>query len=168
MFANNAPAKEHSEERLNEIDTLLVCINTKDEIQQGVKLTQMLLNAINERKNSDTGNLMSFLKLTIGAQITLATNINLDDSLVNGLVGDVMEFKESSGVVKTIYIKFTDENTGVTTMKSNRRGRQCHWVTIEKVEASFPAKKKKSQPCIKRLNFHWLCHGYVQCIKFKD
>lgn len=50
MFANNAPAKEHSEERLNEIDTLLVCINTKDEIQQGVKLTQMLLDAINERK----------------------------------------------------------------------------------------------------------------------
>lgn len=45
---------------------------------------------------------MSVLKLNIGAQVIITTNINLDDRLVNGLVD----------VVKTIFIDFTDENVG--------------------------------------------------------
>ena len=126
IFAKNAPVREHNEERLNGIDTPLVCVNAKDEIPQGVKLTRMQIDAINERKNSDTGNLMSVLKLKTGAQLMLATNFNLDDRLVNGLVGEVMEFKAPSGVMKTMYIKFADENAGVTTVKSDSRPRQCH------------------------------------------
>ena len=152
MFAKNAPARGHNKEKLNETDTPLVCINAQDEIPQ-VKLTQMQIDANSERKISDTGNLMSVLKLKIGGQVMLTTNIDLDDRLVNGLDGEVMEFKVFSGVLETIYIKLTDENAGVTTMKSNRRAWQCHWVPIEKVEASFPVKKKKSHPCIKQTEF---------------
>lgn len=59
---------------------------------------------------------MSVLKLNIGTQVMLTTNINLDDRLVNGLVD----------LVKTIFIDFTDENVGVTTMTSDLRAWQCH------------------------------------------
>ena len=50
MFAKNAPARGHNKEKLNETDTPLVCINAQDETPQEVKLTQMQIDGISERR----------------------------------------------------------------------------------------------------------------------
>lgn len=46
----------------------------------------------------------------------LPTNINLEDSLVNGLVGMMMGFKSTDSTVKVIYIKFNDQKSGKIAM----------------------------------------------------
>ena len=47
----------------------------------------------------------------------LTTNINLEDRLVNGLVGWVMEFKSTNSTVKVIYVKFNDKKAGKIAME---------------------------------------------------
>ena len=50
-------------------------------------------DAIKQRKMSQTGNLESQLQLKIGAQVMLISNLDIDDRLVNDLVGTVKQIK---------------------------------------------------------------------------
>ena len=43
-------------------------------------------------KLSETGNLPCVLKLKIGAQVMITSNINIDDRLVNRMIGQVAYF----------------------------------------------------------------------------
>ena len=46
----------------------------------------------------------------------LPTNINLEGSLGNGLVGMVMGFKSTDSPVKFMYVKFNDQKSGKIAM----------------------------------------------------
>ena len=100
------------------------------------------------------------LKLKIDAQIMLTVNVNIEDRLVNGLVGKVMQFKVVNEVT-VIYVKFTNANSGLMTMQSDCLAHQQHWVPIRKHDVLLGLKKNKSQPCIKRTQFplalSWAC-----------
>ena len=91
MFAENKPAKEHNETQLNTFDTQLILIDAIDEIPKDIVLSQSQIDAIRQRKMSEVGNLQSQLKLKIGAQVMLTSNLDIDDRLVNGLVGTVKQ-----------------------------------------------------------------------------
>ena len=91
MFAENKPAKEHNETQLNTFDTQLILIDAIDEIPKDIVLSQSQIDAIRQRKMSEIGNLQSQLKLKIGAQVMLTSNLDIDDRLVNGLVGTVKQ-----------------------------------------------------------------------------
>ena len=54
---------------------------------------------------NETGNLESQLKLKIGAQAMLTSNLDIDDSLVNGLVGTVRQIKYKNNEVSVVYMK---------------------------------------------------------------
>ena len=77
----------------------MILIDAIDEIPKET-LSQSQIDAIKQRKVSGTGNLVSKLKLKIGAQVMLTSNLDIDDRLVNGLVG----------TVKLCYVKFNDNN----------------------------------------------------------
>ena len=49
----------------------------------------------------------------------LTCNINIEDRLVNGLVGKVMRIGHKRNTVKVIYVKFDDQNAGLATMQSD-------------------------------------------------
>ena len=66
---------------------------------------------------SDADNLRCKLEIKNEAQVMLTTNINLEDRLVNGLVGWVMEFKSTNSTVKVIYVKFNDKKAGKIAME---------------------------------------------------
>ena len=61
---------------------------------------------------SETGNLESQLKLKIGAQVMLTSNLDIDDRLVNGLVGTVKQIKYKNNEVSVVYVKFNDNTVG--------------------------------------------------------
>ena len=93
MFAESKPAKEHNQTQLNTTDTQLILIEAIDEIPQDIDLSQSQIDAIKQRKMSEAGNLESQLQLKIGAQVMLISNLDIDDRLVNGLVGTVKQIK---------------------------------------------------------------------------
>ena len=70
----------------------MILIDAIDEIPKET-LSQSQIDAIKQRKVSGTGNLVSKLKLKIGAQVMLTSNLDIDDRLVNGLVGTVKQIK---------------------------------------------------------------------------
>ena len=61
---------------------------------------------------SETGNLESQLKLKIGAQVMLTSNLDIDDRLVNGLVGTAKQIKYKNNEVSVVYVKFNDNYAG--------------------------------------------------------
>ena len=50
------------------------------------------VESLQKRRLNETGNLVSLLKLKVGAQIMLTKNIDIDDKLVNGALRKVMNF----------------------------------------------------------------------------
>ena len=152
IFVENKPVEHHDEVQLGKLDSDLVSIQATDEIPKHIKLTESQVEAIKQRKFSETGSLAYLWKLKIGAQIMLTANVNIEDRLVNGLVGKVIQFKVVNEVT-VVYVKFNDANAGLMTMQSDCLAHQQHWVPIRKHEASFSIKKNKSQPCIKRTQF---------------
>ena len=57
IFAENKPVGEHNMERLNEIDSPLVCKKATEKVPPMLKFSQNQLESINAREVSDTGNL---------------------------------------------------------------------------------------------------------------
>ena len=117
MFAENKPAKERNETQLNTIDTQLILIDAIDEIPKDIVLSQSQIDAIKQRKMSETGNLESQLKLKIGAQVMLTSNLDIDDRLVNGLVGTVKQIKYKNNEVSVVYVNFDDNNARTEAMQ---------------------------------------------------
>ena len=140
MFAENCPVVDHNDLMLNEMEGQTISINAIDDISPEVQLSDKQIDAIRARKISETGNLVSILNIKVGAQVMLTSNTNIEDRLVNGLVGKVMSIAHEHGTVKIIYVKFNDKNAGLATMRCDIVAQQEHWVPIQKYEASLPIK----------------------------
>ena len=101
---------------MDKIASELVKIQAFDETPRHIKLTESQIEAIKQRKISETGNLAYSLKLKIGAQFMLTAHVNIEDRLVKGLVGKVMKFKLVDNQITIVYVKFNDKNAGSITM----------------------------------------------------
>ena len=117
MFAEKKPAKEHNETQSNTLDTQLILIDATDEIPKDIVLSQSLIDAIKQRKMSETRNLESQLKLKIGAQVMLTSNLSIDDRIVNGLVWTFKQIKYKNNEVSVMYVKYNDNNAGREAMQ---------------------------------------------------
>ena len=153
MFAEKKPAKEHNETQLNTLDTQLMLTDATDEIPKDIVLSQNLIDATKQRKMSETRNLESPLKLKVDAQIMLTSNLNIDDRLVNGLVGTFKQIKYKNNEVSVVYVKFNDISAGREAMQSDLTAQQQNWVPIKKHQALFGLRKNKQQPSVKRTQF---------------
>ena len=71
----------------------MILIDAIDEIPQDFVLSQSHIDAIKQRKMSETENLESQLKLKIGAKVMLTSNLVIDDTLVNGLEETVKQIR---------------------------------------------------------------------------
>ena len=122
MFAENKLAKEHNETQLNTVDTQLLLIDETDENPMDIVLSQSQIDAI--KKMSEAGNLESQLKLKIGTQVMLTSNLDINDRLVNGLVGTVKQIKYKNNEVSVVYMKFNNNNEEREAMQSDVTARQ--------------------------------------------
>ena len=71
----------------------------------------------------------------------LTVNVNLEDRLVNMLVGMVMDFKVVNNKVKQDFAKFEDETAGRIAMHDNRLTLENHWLPIEIFKLHLVLKK---------------------------
>ena len=97
-------------------------------------------------KKTETGNLHNVLKIAVGgARVMLTVNVNVTDGLVNGARGEVIHIVTvASRKVKTILVKFDDENVGREAIRaSQHRDRFSNAVPINRVEVKFNARGKR-------------------------
>ena len=133
MFAENHPVVDYNELMLNQVDGKIVLIIAIDEVPHEVQLSDNQIDAIRTRKIGEMGNLEGILKIKIGAQVMLTSNVNIEDRLVNGLVGTVMKVQYDNENVKVIYICFNDQNAGLATMRSDIIGRKASLDTSSEI-----------------------------------
>ena len=72
----------------------------------------------------------------------LTGNINLDDHLINGQVGQIMAFQINNLQVTKIYIKFQDQKAGLKAMSNDIFGKSKRWIPLERNESTFTLKRK--------------------------
>ena len=58
------------------------------------------------------------LKLKIGAKVKLTVNIDIQGRQINGQRGKISYIKFAQGIVQKIYVKFSDEQADLKTMRS--------------------------------------------------
>ena len=151
FFAENNPSIDHNELILNKLQSTSLSIKAVDEFQKNLTISDRELETIQNRKLSETGNLVNILKLKVDAQVMLLSNIDIEDKLVNGLIGQVKHFKIFSGEVKVVHVKFDDSIAGRNLVHSH--GRSINWVPIYKIEVTFGLRKNRTHPCVKRTQF---------------
>lgn len=94
-------------------------------------------------KLSEIGNLPLASKLIIEVQVIITSNMNIDDRLINRMIGQVTYFFIRNRHVKTGYLKFDDENIDRITMESALISRENQWIPISKQRLSFSIKKNR-------------------------
>lgn len=147
---------------LNSLQTPLTQILAIDKFPTESEISNVDLTWIQNAKLSETGGLPYNLEIKLGARIMITRNIDIDDKLINGIVGNIVRIMSRNGKVSAIYVKLDDETAGAKSMPSDHLTRGNRWVKIERVEASFNTKKRFSNsPAICRTQFplmlSWAC-----------
>ena len=77
------------------------------------------------------------LKLKIGAKVILTVNIDTQDRIINGRIGNIKHIEFAEGAVHKVYVKFSDEQAELKTMRSSYEGRQNSWFPLKNVKLRF-------------------------------
>ena len=76
----------------------------------------------------------------------LTRNINIEDRLINRLVEKFMRIGHEKNTIKAIYVKFDDQNAGLSTVQSVFIARHQDLVAIQK-------RRKSQNLLLKEANF---------------
>ena len=145
MFAGISPVvdynHDYNDKMLSGIERPIGKVTATDDILQKIHLSNKQIDTIKERNIGDKWNSADVLRIKLDVLAMLTSNINIEDRLINRLVGKIASIGDENGAVKVIHVKFNDQNAGLLTMWSNIIARQNHWLPIKKCEVSFPVKK---------------------------
>ena len=153
MYAENKPAMKRNDAVLNDLPGELYTIEAHDKIPDNYKYPLATIQAAQNRKQTNIRGLAKLLKLKIGAKVMLTVNLDIQYRLINGQTGKNSYIDFARGIVQKVYVKFSDEQTGLKTMRLCYLGTQNSWVPIEKCEIEIPIKKGSAFPSIKRTQF---------------
>ena len=73
----------------------------------------------------------------------ITSNIDINERLVNDLVGRVTQFRYSNNALTVVYVKFNDDSSGLEATRSDVTARQYHWVPTKKRELLFGLRKNR-------------------------
>ena len=119
MYAENEPAMKRNNAALNGLPGELCTIETDEKIPGNCKYTLATSQAAQNQKQTNTGGLAKFLKLKIGAKVMLTVNLDIQDRLINGQTGNISHVEFAHGSVRKVYVKFSDEQAGLKTIRSS-------------------------------------------------
>ena len=107
---------DYNDKMLNGIEGTIGKIAATDDIPQKIHLSNKQIDTIKKRNIGDKANLVDVLRKKLGALVMLTSNINIEERLINRLVGKIMSIGDENGAVKVIYVKFNDQNARLLTM----------------------------------------------------
>ena len=116
MFAENYPTVKHNRKMLDKLLGKMYKVNAIDQIPADCKYPETLIPLAQNKKQSETGGLAKCLELKVGAKVMVTVNVDIQDILINGQVGEVVGFKIKNSIV---YLKFSDPLVGRYAMLSD-------------------------------------------------
>ena len=137
IFAENDPVSTHNDSMLNQLAGLPIEIEAIDIVPSNCGFTESNIIVAQNRKPSDTGDLVKCLKLKLEAKVMLTVNLDVRERLINGQIGVVKHLEFIKNKVSLIYIKFDDPDAGKKLTTKNSTARIHNWVPIERHETSF-------------------------------
>ena len=108
MFVENYPTVKHNRKILDKLPGKTYIINAIDQIPADCKYPETLISLAQNKKQSETGGLAKCLELKVGAKVMVTVNVDIQDMLINGQVGEVVGFEIKNSIVKKIFLKFQD------------------------------------------------------------
>ena len=164
IWAENQPVDAHNEEMLDMINENLVTIIAHDVFPSSVSVHD--INKAMKRGRCSNAGLAHTIKLKVGARVMLTANLDVEDRLINGQIGTVLEIKNNRVSCKpeVIYVKFDDQNAGRERIRKSgdRYAIDNNAVPVTSVLGKFKIKEnRKSSPEIQRTQFPltlaWAC-----------
>ena len=122
IFGRNKPVDAHNKKMLDSINGELVTIIAHD-------LYPTHVSDIDINKAFERGHCLNVLpgldyniELKEGARVMLATNVDVEDQLINGQIGTVVKSKMNRVLSKpeVIYVKFDDQNADQVRIRKSR------------------------------------------------
>ena len=117
IFSENVPVTRHNNNQLKQISGELVKIQAKDQLPKNCDISDA--KQAQKQKQSETGGLAYSLELKINARVMLATNMNIEDRLINGQIGTVKHIEIKEIEVRTIYLELDDKCVGQIRMSGS-------------------------------------------------
>jgi len=154
IFAENRPALAHNEFMVNKINKNNFQITANDQVPG--KLPKHVYDRILSYNQSKTGGLPYILNLKINARAMLTINIDINDKLIKGQIGTVVNFLVKNGIVEKVYIRFDDVLAGLEKQKTD------HFALESRVSVDIRTNEETlTSPVIKRIQFplmlSWAC-----------
>ena len=160
MFAEY-PTVKHNCEMLDKLTGKTCIINAIDQIFADCKYPETLFSLAQNKKQSETGGLAKCLELKVDTKVMVTVNVDTQDMLINGQVGEVAGFEIMNSIVKKVYLKFQDPLVGRNAMFSDRFAQQHCSVPLQKCDSDIPVCKGSISSIIKRTQFplmsSWEC-----------
>ena len=113
VFFTNAEVDSHNRKMLNSINEDLISVQAGGIYPKGVK------PIITENGIVENTPFLKNLCLKKGARVMLTFNVDLSDSLVNGVLGTVLDFVIENSKVKAVIISFDNPDVGLQQMRDN-------------------------------------------------
>ena len=140
LFAENVCVNHHNMERLNTLPSEIIQEQAIDIPPNS--LSQKQKDKIKYMDSKDTGGLSYEFSFKKQARVMLISNIDIEDRLINGQLGTIIEVRRRNNRVEKIYVKFDDEKAGLKAQSKDQYARTSQTVPIERAEANFPYDKK--------------------------
>ena len=106
MFAENYLTVKHHRKMLDKLPKKMYIINAIDQIPADCKYPETLISLAQNKKQSETGGLAKCLELKVGAKVMVTVNVDIQDRLINGQVGEVIGFEIKNSIVKKFISSF--------------------------------------------------------------
>ena len=158
VYATNEEVNEYNLKMLRKSCEDLVEIDAQDFTKDSSSGNLKLKNKPTTKSRTD--GLCSSLLLGLNARVMLTRNCNVDDGLVNGVMGHVSRFVFGQGsaanTVLAVEVIFDNMNVGKKTGKKTRRGNS---VLIERVQEDIQDKKSTVRHQFP-LRLSWACTSH--------
>ncbi|XP_062567225.1 uncharacterized protein LOC134229488 [Saccostrea cucullata] len=158
VFSTNEEVNTYNLSMLRKSCDNLLEIDAKD--YQKDKTSGRLTLKTNPITKSKSDGLPSSLVLSVNARVMLTRNCNVEDGLVNGVMGYISQFvfqKDSATEIKAVEVIFDNQEVGKKTGKNTRGG---NMVLIERVEEEL---KERTKTIIRHqfpLRLSWACTAH--------
>ena len=161
MYAENYPTVKHNRKILDTLSGKTYTTNVIDQITANWKYPATLISLPQNKKQSETGGLEKCLELKVYTKVIVTVNVDMQDMLINGQIGEVADFEIMDSIVKKVYLKFQDPVLGKNAMLYHHFAQQNCFVPLQTCDADIPICKGSISPSIKWTQFplmlSWAC-----------